>query len=265
MRYIALLFFGLVLISCAPQKQTSERTLKKGPLSDGESKEILRSEVLGKAIFEQDAIAARATDVLIADIKTLTPQSVSGWIVVYDTQGSLVRFILEKDNKLQPVYDVRINNAGEGTVFKNELRPLSDEEEAMFRARQNALKAAPLDCSDRYNTVVLEDPESDGLLVYVLAVSMENKVMAGGNSCVKLSKDGKEVLTVARLSKSCLAIDKLKVLGGAKPTIFFMSQLVGDAPSPVHVYLNYLHNLDFYVATNTRNWHISKGKIRVLE
>jgi hypothetical protein len=263
MRYILMLLIGCMLAGCTPQKQPTENQSNK-VLSDQKSAEVLQAEVLGKAIFEQDTVAAKATDALLAETKTVTSQDISGWIVVSSAQGYLVRFILEKDTELKPVYDVRINSTGKGTVSSNDLKPLSSEEEAMFLARQSALKVPRLDCSDRYNTVVLKEPDSNDWLVYVLAATTKDEIVVGGHSRVRVSADGRSIVSVTPLSKSCLTMTKPKSEKSMNPFGLSVTHIVGDTPSEIHVYLNYLHRYDLYVGTSKGMWLVKNGKISFL-
>jgi hypothetical protein len=266
-----LIIFAIALAGCNSEKTPGRMSsLKAGPLSYEESAEIMRVEAIGKAIFQKDIIASKATDILLSKRVDVGPHTVKGWIVTSDDKGYLVRFINEINKELRPVFDVRLSNEGQETFHDKDLPPLSDEQKAMFLARQNALKSAPLYCSDRYNTVVLRNPDSDGWIVYVLAATTDsNIVVVGGHSCVSVSQNGRKAISVTPLSKSCLAVDKSKKPKQAPSTVFpfalVVSHLISDTPSEIHVYLNYLHGDDIYVVTKTRFWKISEGKISILD
>jgi hypothetical protein len=264
MRHL-LVLFAVVLIGCDSSEPVGKKTpLKEGPLSAEESAQIIKAEKIGKAIYLQDLIAAQATDVVLSRPADSSLKTVKGWIVTRDNEGYLVRFINETNKEMRPVFDVRITADDQKTFHDKNLPPLSDEQKAMFLARQNALKSALLRCSDRHNTVVLSDPDSDNWLVYVLAATTNpHKIIVGGHSRVSVSKDGKKVISVTPLSKSCLTIDKSNIPKAASPAAFYVSHVIDDTPSETHVYLNYLHGYDIYVVTETRFWHISKGEISV--
>jgi len=265
MKRFVILLLILLFVACEPPVPKDKiGHFNLGPLSQEESIEIAKAETIGKEIFQNDHAAARATDVLLSQSVDFSSQPIKGWIVVSDNEGYLVRFINETQHGIEPAFDVKIDYRDKGKLQEKPLGPLSNEQKAMFLARQNALKSAPSLCSDKYNTVVLPDPDSDGWLIYVLAATEEpDKIMVGGHSRVKVSNDGKKVISVNELSKSCLSMNKPKFHEGKEPTAFIVTHLISETPVETHVYLNYLHGYDMYVATRTRNWYISNGKISV--
>ena len=111
---------------------------EKAKLSDAESREVFKAERLGEELYLQDVIAAKATNMLLQAVGPIKPGELSGWIVVKDGVKHLTRFIKQTGEDINVVYDVRIDVKGNGEVTKDNLRPLSKTEVAMFRARQNA-------------------------------------------------------------------------------------------------------------------------------
>ena len=134
----------------------------------------------------------------------------------------------------------------------------------MFRARQIALQAPRLDCSDRYNTIVLENPDSNDWLVYVLAATVKDEIVVGGHTKVEVSADGRIIVSVTPLSKSCLTMPKPKLEKSKEPIGIAVSHIVGDTPSEIHVYLNYLYTYEMYVGTSKGVWSVKNGRISFL-
>ncbi len=95
-------------------------------------------EKLGKAIYERDSYAARATDILLAkvgDVKALHEANVRGWIVVEDKGHFRVRFIKQGPEGYLPAFDVDFSSPEKG-VAENAEGALTEREVSQFRARQ---------------------------------------------------------------------------------------------------------------------------------
>jgi hypothetical protein len=264
MRYVSLFVMAMLLGWGCKQTYRAVDTANAG-LSDVESAEVIRAERLGEALYAQDMVAAKATNMLIQAAGAPKQGIVSGWIVVEEGSGYLTRFIKEAGEDLTVVYDVRIGLKGKGEVLQDNLRPLSEKEAAMFRARQNALRAAPQECTPGYNTVVLEDIDSDGWIVYVLAATKEDAIVVGGHSRVQVTADGRKVISVTPLYKSCLVLEKPAADNVKEPEAFYVSYPLGNVPSEIHVYLNRLHEYPVYVSAAKGNWIVTNGKISVIK
>jgi hypothetical protein len=238
---------------------------QKTKFSEAESREVFKAERLGEELYLQDAVAAKASRLMIQTVGPIKPGELSGWIVVKDGAKNLTRFIKQTGETINVVYDVRLDFKGEGEVTKDNLTPLSKTELAMFRARHNAVRAAPKDCAQAYNTAVMEDIDSNGWLVYVLAATKENAIVVGGHSRVKVSADGNNVLAVTPLYKSCLTIPIPTDSNNAKQEALYVSYPVADIPSEIHVYLNRLYGYPVYVTTARGNWLVKDGRILLLK
>ncbi len=264
MRYIT--FFAMAIIFAGGcQKTYVAVEAQKTKLSDAEYREVFKAERLGEELYLQDTVAAKASRMLLQAVGPIKPGELSGWIVVKDGAKTLTRFIRKTGEDINVIYDVRIDVKGDGEVIKDNLRPLSKTEIAMFRARQNAVRAAPKDCARAYNTAVMEDIESNGWLVYILAATKENVVVVGGHSRVKVSADGDNVLSVTPLYKSCLTIPIPADGNNAKQEALYLSYPVADVPSEIHVYLNRLHGYPVYVTTTRGDWLVKDGRILLLK
>ncbi|KAK0341909.1 hypothetical protein LTR94_024481 [Friedmanniomyces endolithicus] len=156
---------------------------------------------IGQAIWRQDAAAWRATDVLLAQSGGAPPEGLIGWIVVDEGEGQRVRFLAGTPEAPQAFKDVVVDAAFKAGAVEDVADPvLPQAQAARFFARNTAASAVgPLRCAARYNTVVLDDPEGEGFLVWLLASSTDaNLVPMGGHYRFRVSADGR------RLSaKSC--------------------------------------------------------------
>jgi hypothetical protein len=93
----------------------------------------------------------------------------------------------------------------------------------------------------RYDYVVLDDPDGSGFLVYALAVSRKEIVLAG-HFRVTVSVDGATSERVDALSNTLLfAPAPPKGSNGKKPVTVSMSQIVSDRPLETSIYTS-LHD-----------------------
>src|ERR1041385_2820698 len=255
----------LFISGCAAQVATNQ--IQARELAPAVMAEIKRAEFLGKAMFEQDIPAARATDELLRHGVKRGKTDVVGWITVPADDGWLVRFIAEGDNdNYSAVYDVRIPKTGR-PIF-TELSPrerLPQKQAAMFRARQTAIAAVRKNCSDAYNTIVLSDPDSpEGWLVYVLAATqVTDEMVLGGHHRVRVTADGRSVLQDTPLSKSCLRIPPPNPEAG-KVVAAYATHLVSSTPIETHVFVNLLHHRPLLVGTDLGVWGVDEGKIKYI-
>ena len=228
-------------------------------------KTIKEAEVLGRAIYEQDLAAARASDALLAATAPEGRSGVVGWVVTGSPDTPLVQFIGKQDDTYVTLYDVMLR--GEKPPEVTHLAPareLRGRDLGMFLARQVALAAKPGSCSEHYNTVVLPNKRGDrkGWLVYLLAgTTDQHAVLVGGHYRATVSADGKTLVSIEPLSKSCLVLSTETKAGGSLEALV-MSHVLTDTPLETHVYLNLIHNIDFYVITEPGIWGITDGSIR---
>jgi len=257
MRYITIFVLAIVLAAGCQKTQVAERT----KLTDAETHEVFKSERLGEELYLQDVTAARASRMLIQTVGPIPPGVLSGWIVVKDGAKTLTRFIKKTGEDINVMYDVRIDFKGDGIVTKDNLKPLSKTELAMFRARQNAMHVAPGDCTRAYNTAVIEDIESNGWLVYLLAATNKNTIMVGGHTRVSVSPDGNNVTAVTRLYDSCLAIPLPADTNNTGRYALNLGYQAADVPSEIHVYLNRIYGYVINVNTARGLWQVRNGNI----
>ncbi len=219
-------------------------------------------ELLGREIYRRDMSAAVATDVMLAQNLDLDEYPLRGWVVTEDESGPLVTFIGEYDGVYKGLFDVRPDPNATPRFRMAEQRRLTDEEAAQFRARSTAQVELTEPCSERYNSVVLEDPGADGWIVYWLAATVEAGVIPmGGHYRVMVSADGNRVVRADRLSVSCMMMDKSQNPDGETAALVF-THLVGPTPVETHVFLSLQHRLPFVILTGEDEaWIVADGEI----
>lgn len=269
---IAFSFFGLLTFPLASCHTTPIPTAigQSETLPPGTEPAVRSAEEIGKAMFEQDAISARATDALLSENILQSEKRVRGWLTRKAEGHWLVRFIgmaEAQDPPFMAYYNVRfpVEGYSKGEITRlDPAQPLEGEELAMFGAREAALRAMPSRCSDRYNPVILPGniAHADGWVVYLLAATMTpGEVVIGGHFRVELSPTGTEVKRVLPLSKSCLRLPPFN-RPGSQQIAAMTTHLISDTPIETHVYLSLLHRTPIYVSTDLGVWKVEGGKIQ---
>lgn len=204
---------------------------------------------IGQEIYRYDRAAWLATDVLLAAPDKSVLQDLRGWIVVPEGEALKVRFIAAGENGVfRPGFDVVVNEQGAGPMTTApENAPLPPDQLAMFKARQTAANnVGRLVCSGRFNTVVMDDPDSDGWLVWLLtATDQANVVPIGGHYRFTISADGASVMRRDMLSNSC--INGQMPPDGAQPAMLFFTQIVSKGPVETHVFQSILNRVPIYI------------------
>jgi hypothetical protein len=214
-------------------------------------------ERLGQEMYDQDQLAWKATDIAVAHFTAdgMKAQKAQGWIVVpSDDGGNIVRFIRETDGGPQSYYDVKFAKDGSWTASVPDAAPLSATEAAQFGARQLALGSVAQRCSDRYNPIVLKDPQGDGWLAWAIAATDDPGVaVIGGHYRVMISADGKTIIRSDRLSNGCLTLPKPDNKEGYKLAGLYTSEIVSLAPLETYVFASLSYKLRVVVGTNDGN------------
>lgn len=239
----------------------------------GQSDDTIRAfdlqmiEQLGQAMYAQDQYAAQATEVVFATRGRSNTDGIRGWLVVPDGTRQRVHFIRESSAGPEIAYDVIFAPGAQPVLAADAPRALNDDELAQFHARQLALQSIERPCSDRYNTVVLRDPEqADRWLVWTIAGTTDsNKVMVGGHYRFTISGDGRTIIARDALSRSCLVLEKSAVPVGSQPVALTVTHIVSPTPIETHVFLSLLHRQAIYIGTTDRSiWAAERGKFRRL-
>ena len=138
----------------------------------------------------------------------------------------------------------------------------------MKTAIEKYAKASLPWCGGRFNTVVLDDPDGSGFLVYLLRPKPSvSAIPVGGHYRITVSADGTKVEQIDQLFVSCLTIDPAsEARDGTKLEAVTMSHIVSQTPVETHVFLSLQEHLPFYVATmDGRIWKIENGGITQMD
>jgi hypothetical protein len=224
---------------------------------------------LGREIYQQDQLAWQATDVVMVQIglQRLQKDGGRGWVV--DTSAPekpLVRFLRVGADGWESLCDVAFAAAKEPELVVPSNRALTRSQLlhaiALETAKRSFAERKLAWCGGNPNTVVLDDPDGAGCLVYFLrAKPSATQVPIGGHYRMTVSQDGRTVEKIDRLFATCLTLDG-KTPDGGKPEMLFMSHVISPTPLETHVFLSLQEKLPFAVAANGFLWEIRDGEIK---
>ncbi len=229
---------------------------------------------LGRELHRVDQLAWIATDVLAAKIgfATYSKEGACGWVVETSGAEPVVRFLRKTGETIEAAYDIRFPEKGEPVLEVPADRVLTPRQLARHGARDTALQPfgegrfplCRLRPGNHFNYAVLDDPDGDGFLVYLLRPKETNAaVPIGGHYRITVSADGKTVERVDALSRSCLTSDRRREIPeDGKLVALSVSHIVSATPVEIHVFLSLQEKLPFYVITpDGVAWQVEEGRI----
>lgn len=217
---------------------------------------------LGQALYDQDIAAARGSDALFARFNGQPPPDLAGWIVLGEGRNQTVRFLAADGDTFRAAFDIPVRSGRAGDVVEVPDTILPPDQLAMFRARLTAANnIGSLRCTPRYNAVVLDDPDSDGWLVWLLAsTNQSNQLVMTGHYRFRISADGSEVLRRDQLSASCI-IQTFDPTQGQLAALN-ISHIVSPQPVETHVFTSLLYRLPIYVVAGDKLYGVEGARIR---
>lgn len=223
---------------------------------------------LGKAIYERDLIATLARDAILAANLDLSAYKRRGWISVTGELGErLVIFVAIKNKEYVGIAEVVFKRNKARAVNKLNDEPLIGEVLARFKARTIAMRNIKTACSKRYSTVVLDDPDGSGYLVYALATSnVADDVVVGGHYRFSVNASGEKLERSDRLFKGCFKLNKNPegLAEDSRPESLYMSHVISETPIETHIFLNLQHAMTFFVRTpDNQTWEVKRGRMKV--
>lgn len=252
---------ALLAASAAPTlAQSPDPATTPIPITEWSRAKVI---AMGQEIQRQDVASWVATDALMAKFQGTPPAGLAGWIVVPDGRDLRVRFIRMQDDTAVAGWDVVVRNGRPGEVMDVADGVLTPQERARFRARQTAAaNIGRLRCSPRMNSVVVDDPDSDGWLVWLLTSTNDaNIVPMGGHYRFLISADGATVQQRDMLTNSCLPMSRVAPQGGQTAALN-ISQIVSSGPVETHVFLSLQQRLPIYVVAGDNLFEVNGASIR---
>ncbi len=230
---------------------------------------VRRSELLGRALFENDVAAAFATKLLLDSGALAGEERIIGWITQQGQGSLLVTYVAEENGRRTVGYEIVFPGGpfGAPTLAPTPSdTPLAGERAVMYTARETAVSELQPQCNTNYNPVVL--PASligqQGWLVYMLAANLNpgERVLAG-HSVTRVSADGLTSMGSLPLSQSC-QIEPIQLPQGTEPSGIFLVHRTTAWPLETHVYTSLINRIPVYVQTSVGTWTVDGDTIELI-
>jgi hypothetical protein len=138
--------------------------------------------------------------------------------------------------------------------------PASPRAAELARARELGLRSATHRCSDHPDAVAIHDAEVEEIRVYLLAPPPEpDSVVLAGHDLARVSDDGRRLIEVVPLSRSCVVEPRSE--GAESLTVTHVLDL---HPIETHVLASLELGIPVYVSTDRGRWKIEGGRISFL-
>jgi hypothetical protein len=236
----------------------AERAPDPVPIEEWPLEKISR---IGLEMYRLDTAAWVATDALLKAISQEETRTIRGWLIAPVEDGLRVRFYREGDPDPVPGWDVVIKGRVAGPVTPPPGAVLTPEELAQTRALATArANIGRLQCSARPNTVIMDDPDSDGWLVWLLTPMPQNRAIPiGGHYRFRISADGGTVLQRDQLSNTCFFAERPPA--DARDAVLAYTQIVSRGPVETHVFLSIQNQLTLAIMAGDRFFSVGGSRI----
>lgn len=237
-------------------------------MPDDRDAAIRRTEAIGRALYEADALAAVGSDAFMAEVKGTPDPRVSAYVIVPGQRQ--VVFLGQTEAGVRRFAVIDVPSDAPPTVRLADGEAASADELAMFEARRKVLEEFRPPCPRTYNPIVISDPDRPQWLVYLLASTRDPmEIVIGGHVRATASKATGDIGAPTPLSKSCMALRLDAGPPGSKPVAFAMTALtnpLGSVPSEGYVYTSLLYRMPLVVVGNDNSaWSVEDGRIRPLK
>jgi len=183
-------------------------------------------------------------------------------------RGHLAEFI---GGENEVFYRVEVSAKGDlVTTVLDPPRSLDAEGAAIVRARQQAsiaakqLRESNALCPRKYDAVAL--PASligqEGWLVYLLASASPQERVLAGHHRLRVSADGRQLLEVTPLSRSCQVVD---AAGDESQVGIMITQLIARVPFETHVLASLTYRVVVLVIAEKHTWAVLGGSIELFD
>ena len=216
---------------------------------------------IGAEMYRLDSAAWLATDALLAAITEDEAGTIRGWLIAPVEDGLRVRFYRQGEPDPVPGWDVVMKGRVAGPVIPAPAAVLAPEELAQARALATArANVGRLRCSAHLNTVIMDDPDSDGWLVWLLTPMPQNRAIPlGGHYRFRISADGGEVLRRDQLSNSCFFADRPPA--SQRDAMLFYTQIVSRGPVETQVFLSIQNQMTLVIMAGDRYFSVGGARI----
>lgn len=256
MRIVSLV--AALMLGALPSTAAAQRAPDPVPIEEWSLEKV---SAMGQEIYRHDVAAWVATDALLASFGDAAPPAgMVGWIVVDKDDALKVRFLRQDADVLKSAFDIVVRDGRAGAVEAVDA-PLSAEERAQFLARQTAIaNIGRLRCAAQMNTVVIDDPDSDEWLVWLLTPMLDDRIPIGGHYRFRISADGGAMLRRDQLSNGCFFAERPPEIE-AETALLFYTQIVSKGPVETHVFLSIQNRLALVIGAGDRFFSVEGPRV----
>lgn len=242
----------------APSQGAADALPPPVPIEEWPLEKVSR---IGAEMYRLDTAAWLATDALVKAISQEETRTIRGWLIAPVDDGLRVRFYREGNPDPVPGWDVVMKGRVAGPVTPAPEAALTPEELAQARALATArANIGRLRCSSRPNTVIMDDPDSDGWLVWLLTPMPENRTIPiGGHYRFRISADGNTVLQRDQLSNGCFFAERPPP--EARDAVLVYTQIVSKGPVETQVFLSIQNQVSFAIMAGDRFFSVGGSRI----
>jgi hypothetical protein len=226
-----------------------------------ETAALEKAAATGLTLFRHDRAAALATDAVLELGAFEGDERVRGWITEATDDGVVVSFIDETPAALYRVVVSPNGPAGAVSVLETPV-PLTSFERGALAAREAAIASTFEPCSEKYNTVVLPEPNSSGRwVVYLLPGTTRHDIVPIGGT-YRMQVMGSLVESMRAFTRSCIALET-----DPKAEALFITHLLDPVPTEAHVFWSLWADKPLYVSTPPDGtvWKVDGKDIELVE
>jgi len=225
-------------------------------------------ERLGNQLYRQDAISARASEIVLQTQPVARSLKARGWITELHKDGDMVYFIAETASGPCLSYTVAFHGSAKPKVEDRRGQPVPPDIAERDKARETAAAALKGKLFNvPYDFEVLDDPDGRGFLVYALgATTKPGDVVLAGHFRVTVSAEGEKAERVDALSETLMIVNKNENHSprGYHDVAVYFNQIVSNKPVETFIYVGKLLQKDVFVGTPDRKmWVIHNGKMTI--
>lgn len=258
-RFLSGLVLSLAFASGAPAQSSADQAALK------------RAAARGELIYAYDQAAWVTTDVMLKELPDPGKAGIRGWVILPKGEGLTAIYYGEKDGAPVAVFsgDVRGRKVVASKVFGPEDdRTLSAEAIALVTATRAIAITDQRPCTrGAFNSVTLPAESPGGpTLVYLLTPQVEAGIYPfGGHFLFEVGPDGK-ASSVRGFTRSCLNLSAVDQ-GGRSVAGLFITHLLDQTPTEIHVWLSLWTGKTVYVGTTApqRVWSVDGTKITLVK
>lgn len=238
--------------------------------------QVTLSQFFGGLLRLHDIAAWQTTDSLKeagAFKKKNIPGQPVGWLTFNDEEKNIinVRYYAVKGGNTsrfaEADLDLKSMKATNNKLLNDSISATTDELNQLT-ALSTVKSLKLLNCTGPFNSIVLPFTNGDAeeIRVYLFSPWTDKLAPLGGHHLVRVSKDGKNIISQYSQTRSCINNDNA-ALRRKDLTALMITHLTSDTPTEMHVFLSMQYKKPIYVMSisNGITWSVDGNKISLVD